>query len=414
MPLDLNSPKILEAIKWHADWAVRFDLLESARQIAHSLPDFLAATPVERPEAQSDYQNILARVKFIALPVLRDQEVVELLQNNYSLILEMPEYDLWEKIKIKLMSLPQFEARDALKQKIRDALLLCNQDLTNEKINLGENEIRGTVKNWLTDYHQTLGTGKIETIKLSQYLIGGANTKKLSAPSRARLDNLLKFYEKLKYSSLELDGIEETTVFNTEGEIDVYEGNRVERVGRETKDLLKQLETMESVAGVEADIEAKYRGDEATAKKVESEIKKLKKTSGKNFKKLAEDLFSAAVPGEGEAPDRIKVEVILKILAENGQLGTIFEEKKFNDLMVTHLRDSGKTTELGGFKVNPRAAQYLGLFLQHLLKDVVKFSEDDSGRIGMQVFDILGKSGEAEKYQGLVFFDMETREFKWS
>lgn len=413
MPLDLNALKILEAVKWHTEQAVNFDSIEKAHKIVLKLSKLLAETRVERPDAEFEYQSALMRAKFIALPVLRDGDVIELMQSNFVQIFELPDYDLWGKLKIKLISIPQFEDRDVLKKKIREALLQNDQAITKESLILDTKSVKGTVRNWLMDYHRSVGTGKIEAIQLSQYLINGANTKSLSQESREKLDFLLKFYEKLKLSSIDLEGVEETMIFNVEGELDIYEEGRVERIGHDAKELLKKLEGLEIAEEVKGELEVKYRGSEEEIKKVEAEKKKLFKTTNGDFKKLSDLLFKVIKPMPGKASNKIQVEAILKILAEAGKLEELLEEKKFNEIMVVYFKEKGRPEQLEGFKVNPRAPEYMAAFLKHILIDCVGMSEDESGRLGMQLFNTLAKKNFDSKYQGLIYFDLENREFKW-
>lgn len=413
MPLDLNNPKVLEAIKWHSGQAILFDLPLKAHQIVLSLSRFLVAAPVERAEMESEYQKVLNQMKFIALPFLKEADILELIQYNLALIFEMPDYDLLGKMKTKLMTIPVFEERDTLKKKIKEVVLLNDQILTDEILLSEGKKIKGTVKNWLTDYNRTMGFEKVSALKLSEYLINVPNTKILSEKSRKKLEYLLKFYERLKYSSLELEGIEELVIFNVEGELDVYENGRIERIGRKEKDILKQLESLEAVGEIKTEIEARYKGFEREAKEVEEERVKILKITAGDFRKLANELLKIITVAPGKAPNKIKTEAILSVLAEKGQLENLLEEKKINEMMVDYFREKGKALDLEGFKVNPKAPQYVSAFLQHILKDKVGMSEDESGRLGMQLFNLLKKSGKDDKYKGLVYFDLEKKEFSW-
>lgn len=413
MPLDLNNPKVLEAIKWHSGQAILFDLPLKAHQIVLSLSRFLVAAPVERAEMESEYQKVLNQMKFIALPFLKEADILELIQYNLALIFEMPDYDLLGKMKTKLMTIPVFEERDTLKKKIKEVVLLNDQILTDEILLSEGKKIKGTVKNWLTDYNRTMGFEKVSALKLSEYLINVPNTKTLSEKSRKKLEYLLKFYERLKYSSLELEGIEELVIFNVEGELDVYEDGRIERIGRKEKDILKQLESLEAVGEIKTEIEARYKGFEREAKEVEEERVKILKITAGDFRKLANELLKIITVAPGKAPNKIKTEAILSVLAEKGRLENLLEEKKINEMMVAYFREKGRASDLEGFKVNPKAPQYVSAFLQHILKDKVGMSEDESGRLGMQLFNLLKKSGKDDKYKGLVYFDLEKKEFSW-
>jgi len=415
MPLNLNDSKILEAVKWHAERTALFDLFGRAHQIVLKLPKFLLETPAERPDDQLEYQNVLVRAKFIALPLLREADIIDLLQSSFALAFELPNYDIWAKLKNKLISMPVFEERDVLRKKIREALLANDQVLTKENLVLDGKSVKGTVKNWLTDYHRTAGgAGEISALQLSQYLINSPNTKNLSAESRSSLDYLLRFYEKLKISSAELQGVEEQIIFNVEGELDIFKEGITERVGREEKETLKQLEGIEATSEIKDGLEARYEGSEEEIKKMEGEKNKIIKTSGGDFKKLSDLLFKITGVAPGKVSNKFQAEAVLKILAEWGKLEELLEERRFSEALIDYLKENKRIAELESFKLNPRAAEHVSAFLQYLLKERLGMSEDESGRIGMQLFNILVKSGKADKYRGLVYFDLETREFKWA
>ncbi|MBU1146342.1 hypothetical protein KKD80_02230 [Patescibacteria group bacterium] len=413
MSIDFNNQKTIEAVKWLVGRAVAFDLVREARFLANFLEKNLSAGAVERPDDQLIYQELLAKVKFMALPTLGVEETAGLLQENFTLIFEISDYDLWGKIKEKLIATAKFDDRDFFKKRIGAAILANDQSLTRDGIILGGVEARGSVKNWLADARQTLGSEKVEIVQLSQYLINSANTKKLSEEERRKVDYLLKFFEKTKISSMELGGMEEITIFEVDGELDAYEEGITERIGKEIKDKVAELFSAQTTSEIQDEIQSKYRGNEAEEKKIAAEIKKIQKVAGGDFNKMA-DLLFRAIPGPGRAADKIYFAAILKILAEEGKIEKLLEEERFSGMVISYLKTKDRPSELAGFKANPRAAQYVSALLQYLLKDAAGMDEDESGRIGMKIFNILAKKGAGNKYQGLVYFDLEKKEFRWS
>ncbi len=410
--IDFNDQKIIEAVGWHADRAVNFDLAREAKILADFLEKNLSASTIAAPEDELIYQELLAKVKFIALPTLDADKIVNLLQENFTLIFEMSDYDLWKKIKTKLIATAKFEERDILKKKIGAALAANEQSLTSDGIVLGSTEVRGTVKNWLTDARQTLGSGKTEIVQLSQYLINSPNTKKLSEEDRHKVDYLLKFYEKTKTSSTELGGMEEITIFEVDGALDVFEEGKTERTRKEIKDKVVEFQSAQTTTGIQDEIQARYRGDEAEEKKISAEIKKIQKVAGGDFKKISDELFRT-ISGSDRPADKTQIVVILKVLSEAGQIENLLADKRFGDMLAAYLKKN-KPTEASGFKINPRSPQYISALLQYFLKDIAGMGEDDSGRIGMQILNVLAKKGGKNKYQGLVYFDLEKKEFRWS
>lgn len=411
--IDLNSSKIIEAIKWRAERAIAFDLAREARLLANFLEKNLSSGAVEQPEDELIYQELLIKAKFVALPTLDAGEIINLLQENFTLIFELPDYNLWNKIKTKLIATAKFEDRNILKKKIGAALSANEESLTENGIVLGSTEVRGTVKNWLTDARQSLGSGKVEIVQLTQYLINSPNTKKLNEEDRRKIDYLLKFYEKTKESSIDLGGMEEIMIFEVDGALDAYEEGITERIGREIKDKVAALRGAETTAEIQDEIQSKYRGNEADEKNIAAEMKKIQKAVAGDFEKMAEVLFRA-IPGPGRAPNKIHIAAILKVLAEEGKLEKLMEDERFGEMVISYLKKMGRSSELGGFKTNPRAARYVSALSQYFLKDIAGMTEDESGRLGMKIFNVLAKKGAGDKYQAAVYFDLEKKEFAWS
>lgn len=415
--LQLNDPKVFEAVEWYTNRAILFGAAGEAYRVVRLLPKYMVEVPVLDPTLRAKYEDLIVRAKFIALIQLTEGEIIDLIQNNFVLVFDFFLYDIWEKLKGKLIAMPVPEDRDVLKGKIKEALLLNEQILTNESLILDGKKVKGTVKNWLIDYNREMGGEKVSALKLSEYLLTSPNTKTLSEESRKKLEYLLKFYEKLKISSLDFEGIEEPMVFRTNGDLEVFQEGRIEKISKDVEIMkimkrLEDLEKMEEIKREMAEVRKKYELPSEEQKAIEEEEKDVLKNFGTNFKKLADELFKTAI--SGKKLNKNRAVVILKILAENGNLEDLLEEKKFNEVMISYFRERGKALELEGFKVNPRAPEYISIFLQHILKDKLGMSEDESGRIGMQLFNLLKKSGKDDKYKGLVYFDLEKKEFRWS
>jgi hypothetical protein len=417
--LQLNDPKVLEAIEWYANQAILFQDTEAAYRLVRILPRYMAETPVESPELELTYQKIILKAKFIALDRLKDEEIVDLLKDNFSLLFELSDlfelnfYNLWEKVRAKLVVEPVYTERDVLKKKIKEAILSSEQILTSENLILDGKKVKGMVKNWLTDYNSTVGIGKVETLQLAQYVTNSPNTKSLSEQSRKKLDYLLKFYERMKLSSLDYDGIEEPMSFLINDNIVVFKDGKVEKIGRDILDLVKRAEAGEKMLEIKEKIENKYRGSEEETKKIEEEIANILKITAGNFKKLSDLLFVATNPGIGKAPNKLQTEAILKILAKQGNLEDLLEEKRFNEMVADYFRKKGRVSDLEGFKIDSKAPQFVGAFLQCILKDKVGMGENESARFGMQIVNLLKQAGKDAKYNRIVYFDETKEEFGW-
>lgn len=411
--LQLNDKKIQEALEWYLKEAILFKDTEAAYRLVRLLPKYLTSTPPESPDVELFYQQMILKAEFIALSRLKVEEIAEVLKNNFSLVFELENYDLWHEVRAKLVAEPVYTERDEMKKKFRDALLSSEQMLTKEELVLGGVGVGGTVKNWLTDYNRAEGAGKTEALKMSEYLTNSPNTKSLSKASREKLDYLLKFYEKIKLSSLDYDGIEEPMLFNVEGKLMIFKEGQVEKISQDVMEMVAKATAAEEMAAVKETLETKYRGDEEEKKQVEEIKNKIIKSVGENLEELVSLLFEAVQAADGKKVDKFEIVAMLQILVEAGPIENLLVDKRFSDMLAAYLKKN-KPTEASGFKINPRAPQYVSALLQYLLRDIAGMSEDDSGRTGMQILNILTKKGGKNKYQGLVYFDLEKKEFRWS
>jgi len=349
----------------------------------------------------------LARLRLIALPLLETKEIIELTRNSFTLVSSLPGYSFWGKLRNKLISIPELAARDTLKKSLRDALLANNEALTEE--NCGAE--RGTVRNWLLDYNRALGTGKIEALKLREYLINSANTKKLRPESRQRLEALLKLYEKLKVSSLDILGTEENIIFNNQGELAFWSEGLTERIGNgeRKKSLPEGEETKNKIIKI-------YQGDE----REEGEIKKEESLIANSLGALGQEEKGKKLTGllikYLDRRNKIGLMAVLRLAAREGRLGRLaLEDKNLNNDFLNYLKIKG-ANRLGlveGFRLEPGAPIYVSLFLQYLLSTKLGLGENDAGRWGAKIATLAAKTGNA-KYGQIAYFDLKENKFKWS
>ncbi len=160
-------------------------------------------------ELYYQYQEIIIKLKWVGLPVMVEDKVVDFFRNHFVKIFKIPEYDVWNKLKTILLAISVFEKRDELKKQIMRALHDNNEKITSKNIIINNKEKSPTVSNWLNDYNSTLGTGRINKLARTQYLVNGQNIKGLNRMEKNKVKVLFDLYEKLKLSSLTFEGVEE-------------------------------------------------------------------------------------------------------------------------------------------------------------------------------------------------------------
>lgn len=156
-----------------------------------------------------EYKKIIYKLKWLGLPIMKEEEVIDMFQHHFTQIFKIDGYDIWSKLRIILLGIVVFEDRDEFKKKLRQALINSQEKITSKKLIINKQEVPPTVANWISDYNKSLGTGEINDLARAQYLVNGKNIINLNKEEKEKIKILFDLYEKLKLSSFTLEGLEE-------------------------------------------------------------------------------------------------------------------------------------------------------------------------------------------------------------
>lgn len=215
----LENKIFLENLKAEIDKLILEDNDREAYTASKEIEASLKNVPeFERkfPDLYREYQNLIIKLKWLALSILMPDQIVKLFQSSFMVIFSIPEYNIWRKLKIALLCIVGLDPRDEFKKKLRDALLNNQEKITKKRIIIANKLEDPTVANWLRDYIREVGLGEINEVKRSQYLINSQNMIKTEKAERERLLILFSLFEKLKLSSQTLEGLEEDIPFEFE------------------------------------------------------------------------------------------------------------------------------------------------------------------------------------------------------
>ena len=150
---------------------------------------------------EKDFKEWLIKSKFIALPLLGKNEIVDLFKNNFLTIFLIENYDLIKKLENRMINFIIFSERDKLKKNLRKVLLDNQATLSEKKLLISGNILPATIGNWLKDYISNVGNHPADKVKQAQYLTSSDNIKKIEETEKAKVKFLAELYEYLKLSS---------------------------------------------------------------------------------------------------------------------------------------------------------------------------------------------------------------------
>jgi hypothetical protein len=212
---NLQNPELLQKLDILSRMIFEQDLIVEAKELINTINNINERSPelkTKAPRLYNIYQTYIAKAEFVCLAELDEFDILELMENNFQLVFEEPLFDVYEKVKDYLKVVDSLELRDKFKKKLRDSLLKNDYKIGENKIKIGSIMQEPRISNWLKDYYTKLGIDRVDTLAFNQYLVNDVNTKDLSDKDQVKIKILFSFFEKLKISSSESGGLEESFV----------------------------------------------------------------------------------------------------------------------------------------------------------------------------------------------------------
>ncbi len=427
--------KMIEKIKTTFDKVLFYDYWQEAYTLVRKLEPVLLETPQKVPQDfRDELKELIIKGKWLSLPALKDNEVVELFKNYFTKQFELVDnnFNVWNKLRAKLVSMPLYEDRDVLRQKIKN-ILLNNEEIITSKGPLDEEgkEISATIKNWLIDYIKTLGNEEKNPVIINNYIIKHSVISKLSEKEKNNLKKLFNFYEIVKISSLDPKGYEEeiSVVHDKWGPGIMVAGKFVPK--KSSDDMKEYIalanETIEDNRIDENDNKEinkinkdKYAKNEDVLQnkfnqflsnwlmvEVMEEVEKINKEGVYEMKKMRSQFYHAV-----NKHDIKKALASLFIIAEQGNIRQAFgDDERYQKFWGNYIEKNN----LGGdnFKKNPAQVKYLAMFFKYIMEERLKLDEEQTIMLGVVLANLCRQSAEIE-YQQIAYGDMEDGEFKWN
>jgi hypothetical protein len=392
------------------------------------------------PEFHQEWEDIFIKLEWIRLHTLPEKRILDLMENNFIVIYDIPYYDLPRKFKTRMFWKP-LDERDDFKHQVQEALLRNNQVLTKEDIVAGTHEQDGRVGNWIGDYNDKLGTGPVDNVKFSNYIVNSQNTADLSEQSREKLKILLTFYEYLKYSSLSLAGAEENVAFvdARDHKLKILaDGELIE--AKPNKWLERAFELLgrgkSGKQGIEETKAESGRLEVIAKPRVEPRLKSgrsLPLKSGRNsmltaysqlpiplaqirekvvdLQKRVEinpKILEQVLDNPGKVRDKAYVVAALLLAAKRGDLVSLLDRDLVRRADQVTSADLDRDMVRRADQVTSADQVTTVQFIRDILEKNLGWSAEDSAKIGIRIGNILG--GE---HKGLAYYDKGEGVFRW-
>jgi hypothetical protein len=185
-----------------------FDLSSSLDKVLHKHKADLEINA----KVNDFYRTTITQLKFIAIPLMENKDILDLINNHFMEQFNLDDYDMIEKLKTKITFTEVFDNKVKLKKLIANSLL-------NNKETITKNSELKTIVGWLTDYNSHLGLNRVDKLKKAQYLTDLKKHRDLSTEEIKRLKTLFDLYEWLKLDPDSDEGFDEEIPVEENGKL---------------------------------------------------------------------------------------------------------------------------------------------------------------------------------------------------
>ena len=208
---ELTNEEFLKKLKLQMEDIISEDRFREAYDLSKDLSssiDNIRNFKDRSFDLYSEYKDLINKLRWVGLPIMTEDRAADMFQFHFTEIFKIPDYDIWEKLRIILLKIIILDDRDKFKKQLRDALAKNEEKITGRSLIIDNLRKNPTVGNWLADYNKTLGTGVINGLARTEYLVNGQNIRNLNEEEKKKIKILFDLYEKLKLSSQTFAGLE--------------------------------------------------------------------------------------------------------------------------------------------------------------------------------------------------------------
>jgi hypothetical protein len=277
----------------------------------------------------------------------------------------------------------------------------------------------------LINFANQLINKELNIITITNYLDVKQKEFGLDETIRNKIGHLLKFYKTLTTSSMDAEGAEEVVIYvdEVDHKFKALKKGVIEEIKMDNlADIEKTIATLYEIRNknnvAESDYKfliKAYKLTQVDWNKVVSEANKL--AGAVNIQSEFQKDFHNAI----NTKNTLLLISYLFILARQGVLDEIFErDEKIKEIFKAHLAKKFSVKLAEHFEHNLRAPVYLSYFLQHILKDILKFDENESAVLAIKLVNELKRSVstdlgqvEGKQYLSIAYGDLPTGTFKW-
>jgi hypothetical protein len=333
-----------------------------------------------------------------SISVFTDQLVFILGEEDYLFKLEL---------NSRLVTLLLLDIEEKVFQKELLQTLYDNKEvLIKKKITIKNEQVNGTVANWIKDYIEFVTLEEVtNTMQKAKYFVDSVNVKKLTSEEKYLLDKLLDLYINIRNFEVNASryAVQDLKIFEySEKEIAEYDELVRQQESGQDGDITQD-------SGDEGDIDSLSAIDNDELGQVQAIKDKIAGETRKEYRKIADELEDFLLRRK-----RIEILACLELLSEIGALDNmIAEDARYKEYLIQYFKRNNLHELEAHFRADPFKAEFIMHFLKFVFLERLGMREDVGAKYAARLSSIFRSSGNMD-YSHLAYLDLEDKKFKWS
>lgn len=184
-PEQIRSPEIFQKIKNLGNSFIARAQAKEAYFLQEKLETLLSQSDLQKfnPELYKNYYDLLIALKWVALPLLPEEKVLNVLSHNFLAVLDNEDINIQERMEAKMFTLGLLP-RNQFRQKMQKALQENNE-------NIGKH----TIGEWIIGYIKMFSPENRSDLSPSEYIMKNPEARMLSEAEKNKLKKTLKIFD---------------------------------------------------------------------------------------------------------------------------------------------------------------------------------------------------------------------------
>lgn len=348
-------------------------------------------------EEEQRLNQIIALLKIVALPTLKQRELEEVCRSGVVMALRAG-LNLSSGIMNAYLFFDEPDLAAKFAQNVSRVLGVNMETIGSNMIVIEETgeRLSPTVQNWLRSYNSAFRSDVVRgSVERSQYLQRDSNVKILAGSERVILTKLFEVYDVLRFPDLT----------PLEGEIEVPGSGLPKEPMKMDRAPLPQPGSVDEKGEL---VRGAYRGAAAVEQAIAREREKLIREISSDPRKLRAMFYSVV-----RARNISRTVAVLRLLVERDEmLSMLSGDEKLKHYLASVWPEMFGHAAAEEFMRNPNSRQSVQKFLQYLLQERLGLPVGEAARVGAQLSNAFKQRGKNE-FQNLAYFDVQDQTFKW-